>query len=76
MYIVRQDREMIINADLVETFFVDDDDDEIKAYLMGNDTWIGIADYDTEERAKEVFQELMKFLETGYIRGFFYMPEE
>lgn len=58
MIIVSQDREEIVNFNMVTNMFVLDGGDVRCMLSSGDDTFI--AKYKTEERAKEVLQEIIK----------------
>ena len=58
MIIVSQDREEIVNFNMVTNMFVLDDGNVRCMLSSGDDTFI--AKYKTKERAKEVLQEIIK----------------
>lgn len=64
MIIVSQDKEVIINFDNVENIWInnplikDEDKFEIRAESYSNNMLIG--EYETQERAKEILQEIIK----------------
>lgn len=67
MLIISQDKKQVVNLDNITRIFIDElEDDKNKKYCIGADTnsaesmvW-ELGEYKTEERAKEVLQEIMK----------------
>lgn len=72
MWIVSQDREDVINTERIDLLSRDDGNIRVNIF----DEWWRLASYGNEQRAKQVFEELKIFLQKGYVRDFFYMPEE
>lgn len=60
MIIVSQNKALIVNFDNVNFIDVDIEDDEFVVEInYGNSDWENIGWYKTEERAKEVLQEIV-----------------
>ena len=84
MYIVNQDRNMVVNVK--QSASIDLRSNEIKAYIdMRNCNTLGV--YKTSERAEEVFKQMLKEIFPAYVkndilgemimnRNAYYMPEE
>lgn len=67
MIIVSQDKTSIINFDNIENIYVSGTFISVNYSLNNNEC---IAEYKTEERAKEVLQEIIdKFMEYGQIQN-------
>lgn len=88
MLIVNQDKEMIVNFDNVEYIWISNpdinDDDFFKIVAQAQSGNMIIGRYKTEERAKEVLQEIVKEYEnvkaifdceTGKIKNFINRPK-
>lgn len=84
MIIVSQDKVANINYNNIEATYLLKKDDKIEINMRGNYNYT-IGKYKTEERAKEVFQEIIEKYEScnssmgsqGYVKNkTFYMPEE
>ena len=68
MIIVSQDKDKIINFDNLTQVYITQDEEE-KAYFIRFETvdslYDDLGEYKTEERAKEVLQEIWNFYETA-----------
>lgn len=87
MIIVSQDKNNVINYDNVKSLWIDDnvlDKTNTTFYINADDDFLG--EYETEERAKEVLQEIIKadlgcnvqnaLAEYAYVKNIvFEMPE-
>lgn len=67
MIIVSQKKNRIINFDNILQIYITIDEDDKGCYIQYEDcnkSYGGLGKYNTEERAKEVLQELWQFYET------------
>lgn len=88
MIIVSQDKDNVINYDNVKSLWIDDnvlDKTNTTFYINADDDFLG--EYETEERAKEVLQEIINayldsneqsaYAKFAYVKNKVYeMPEE
>lgn len=69
MIIVSQDKEEIINLDNIQRLFIDTDYISTVIYAKCIEDDISIGTYKTEERAKEVLQEIVENYRKNIIHG-------
>ena len=84
MIIIGQDREIAINSNKVLSIYINCD--TINVEYSYEDGWANLGRYKTKERAKEIFDEIMKRhanwenMQVGQPNGIcepvYYMPEE
>lgn len=77
MIIVSQDRDKIVNFDNVEAVYIQDDEKENFIKCIATDGLdVDLGKYNTEERAKEVLQEIVRYYAVANIGQVYEMPED
>ena len=76
MIIVNQYESIIVNFDNISTIYLNGSGDKVVTALTSHSDKITLGEYATEERAKEVLQEIVRYYATANIGQVYEMPEE
>lgn len=69
MIIVSQDKDLILNFENIVDIHIDNEDTNRKIYALGRiQVQYMLGEYKTEERAKEILQEIINTYKHGIIR--------
>lgn len=73
MKILNQTKDIIVNLDNIVVMAIDDEDGSI--YIQENRYQIVLGNYETNERAKEIFNDIIKALKNNDV-AIYRMPEK
>lgn len=73
MKILNQTRDVIVNLDNIVVMAIDNEDGSI--YIQENQYQVVLGNYETNERAKEIFNDIIKTLKNSDV-AIYRMPEK